>query len=1292
MLKVECESCKAPFQIDERRVPPAGLKMRCPKCGHSFLVTAAGPRPPAEPPSPDLPALAPRPLVPRGRAATVAGVGGAAKPPAPANSLANKKTMMGMPSSGPALAGPAPAAAPAAPPPPAASRELPSDFPAALGALDESDLPVISPGLPVVGKPQPGKPPVGRRPAAPPKAAPPLRSEPPVAIEQVEEIDFDLPALPADLPVARPAPPRVPAGKPPPRPPPAAPSFEADLPVPVSDLPAARVVPAGARRELQLSDLPMAAPDLPDAAAGLPVVAAALPAMSGPRAHLPAVAASLPVVLDSLPTPAARGFGEIELPTVGDSFPPGPAPAATARSAPAPAPGGADLSFGLFGEIDLPHEAPPSSSRTKTASGAPPDPADFGDIELDDRRRSVRPAAVGSSPPPGANSGTARAAGGMSFGEVEIGGGVGADGSIGLESFEREDHGTPAGPAAAAASAPARTTLPRSEVAATTPARRSLRKSVALGALVLAVVGGAALQITPYGAFGYLVVGDWVHAGDYRRATVAAMAEADRGASADTYDVAKTAVDLVYAAHESEPRARSLKAYAAFVDCATTVRFGPDTARASRATQLLATLRADKPAKYQDAALAAQEVASGDLDKGRAALEEARQSETSDPIELDLALLAGEAALAAKDGAAAQAAFKRALALSNDARAHFGLARAYDRVGDAVQMKQEVEATLAASPQHPGALTLRARPKSATADPVKALADLALVLDGPARSKASPNELSAAYAAKAWVSLERGGATDAREAFAQAVALAPRNVDALNGQGRLFLNEERSAEALARFDTALGLDPNSPETVANDAEAKMDLERLADAKQQLVAARERFPKSIPVLILLGKVEQHLGNNDAAEADLRAAVALVVPSRTDAVLPYVALSKLLSERGRVADAKAALDDAKAKLAPSTALDRAFGEISELQGDYEAAIEHYRAAIARDSKDAAAHFHLGVVLRRVRKFDQAGAELDRVAAVDKDYPGLSLERGLLFEESGDVEKAIEQFNGALAKAPDDPDLQLRVGSAYVAIGRPDEALPMLHKVLDKRPSSAEAHHYVGRALMLQGGSFQTDALRYLKQAVELDPNRAEFHVYLAWAANDAQPAQLELARDEIDRALALDKVNPEAYWQRGVLERMEGAVEDAVADEKHALVLRPSRYEAHATLAECYEDKNEDSAAMGEWTRAIAGDAEPPDVEMVRHPYWRYRYGKLVMERGGPASALVQLLPAVATAEKLAPKPGWLGSLEFLTAEGLRKTGKKTDALDHYRRYLEVAPVNAPDRLDAQQAINALGGGR
>jgi tetratricopeptide (TPR) repeat protein len=209
------------------------------------------------------------------------------------------------------------------------------------------------------------------------------------------------------------------------------------------------------------------------------------------------------------------------------------------------------------------------------------------------------------------------------------------------------------------------------------------------------------------------------------------------------------------------------------------------------------------------------------------------------------------------------------------------------------------------------------------------------------------------------------------------------------------------------------------------------------------------------------------------------------------------------------------------------------------------------------------------------------------------------------------------------------------------------------------------------------------------VEIDPNRAEFHVFLARAANDATPAQLELARDEVDHALALDKENADAYWQRGVIERVEGAIDDAMKDERHALELRPGRYEAHATLAECYEDKNDEPAALAEWARAIAGDGATmrPDGT-VPHPYWRYRYGKVLAEKGGRAGALVQLLPAVTAAEKMELRPAWLAPLEFLTAESLRASGRKADAIDHYRRFLEIAPPSSPDRADARAALSTL----
>jgi tetratricopeptide (TPR) repeat protein len=1084
----------------------------------------------------------------------------------------------------------------------------------------------------------------------------------PASIPSFGDLELDLPEIAADLPAA--SKPKAP---------------------PPKGAPATRETPD--RGGLDPSDLPVvAAFALPAVAAHLPVPATGLSVSNDPLStraaglpthapSLPTHAPSLPKALDSLP--AARRFGELDLPAFAESLPAVPP---LEKHLPVTAPV-ADL--GAFGEIELPQEH--SSSRSPAPQAAS---EEFGELDFD--------AGAHASSNGEAGTPSVGAPGGMGFGEVDLGA---SDAQVLDTAAHAEPNGTSspaamswAPPAAEAAPAPPRAAPGRGVAEprrAAGRAKQALGRAVALGVLACALVGGAALQLTPSGAFGYFAISDLVRAGEYARTTQSAIGTSEHTLAADTYDAAKSAVDAAYGAHLRLPRARSLTAYAAWIDYATTLHFGPDTGRASHGKALLAELSSDEPSPYREMASAAQLAAGGDIASARRALG-AVHLDAKDPARAELVLAQGDLALLAGDAPAAVASFSQALALAKDARALYGLARAAEAGGDASEAAKQVDATLSLSPAHPGALTMRARRLGAAAEWAGALADLTSVLDGPARAKASPAELSRAYAARAWVLLERGAAALAREAFGQAVKLDPSNVEALHGEGRLLLNEGRYAEALARLDTALKLAPNSPAIIANDAEAKLLLERLEDAKQQLLAAQAKFPKSIPVLLVLAKVEQHLGNADAAEADLRAAIAAVDPSRLDAVQPYVALCKLESSRGKADSARATLEEAKARLPPSSALERALGDVSEAEGDVQTAIARYRAAISMDPKDVAAHFHLGAALRKVGRFEESAAELDKVAAVDADYPGLVLERGLLFEDSGDVEHAIEQFKSALAKAPEDPDLQLRVGSAYVAIDRPDDALPMLKKVLEKRPVSAEANHYIGRALLLKGGVLQADALHYLKRAVELDPGRAEFHVYLAWAANDATPAQLELARDEIDRALGLDKLNADAYWQRGVLERMEGAVDDAVKDEKHALELRPSRYEAHATLAECLEDKNQDAAAMGEWTKALGAEARTAAGDPMAHPYWHYRYGKLLMDQGGPAAALAQLLPAAAAAEKMEIRPGWLVPLEFLTAEALRIARRRAEAAEHYRRFLEIAPVNSPDRYDAQRALAALTG--
>ena len=98
-------------------------------------------------------------------------------------------------------------------------------------------------------------------------------------------------------------------------------------------------------------------------------------------------------------------------------------------------------------------------------------------------------------------------------------------------------------------------------------------------------------------------------------------------------------------------------------------------------------------------------------------------------------------------------------------------------------------------------------------------------------------------------------------------------------------------------------------------------------------------------------------------------------------------------------------------------------------------------------------MAVAERRGRRYEEALAHLVHVGEVDRDYPGLALERGLVFEASGKSGEALREYEVALERAPQDPDLMLRVGCARVASGKGVEAEKMLRDVMAKRQGSAK-----------------------------------------------------------------------------------------------------------------------------------------------------------------------------------------------------------------------------------------------
>jgi predicted Zn finger-like uncharacterized protein len=1027
---------------------------------------------------------------------------------------------------------------------------------------------------------------------------------------------------------------------------------------------------------------------------GLPLIGGNSPLHGGAsspersQAGLPSLSAGLPAFQSSgLPTPSSGGLpavsaGRTTLPSIPPQY--GALDLDIERAPSLPPDFGLDpvkspsvrASRAEFGELDLPLGGPPSLPPVPRGYAAEAEEADlFGD---------VAPRAVLGGAPQVRSSAEAivrQSGGGTAYGEVNLGD-EGGEAGVPIEAAppaarREEDMEFGAIPqedqprAKPGVSGPTQVPVAVGRGAPKLPkAKRKLDLRL-YGGLFVLFVGGASLSLVPsVGPFGSYLVIDQLKAGEYATLIQNTVTNVRNAMARDTYPEAKQALSAVEAARASAKRVRQLPAYAAFTAFAVELRFGSDPAIHARGAVLLDELAEHPDTPYVALARCARAAAEGQIAR-------AKQLEAGLPPpasgDLDQAFLRAEIALRAADPKAAAAAWQKVVQAQKSPRSSFGLARASYAAGDSAAAGAAARDALAQNPNHVGARILLARISSATrSGEAEALRLLGSIVKSP--ELAGPDELVNSQTLLGDIHLARSRMSQAEAAYTEALKLNPKAARALNGLGDALYRAGRFSEAQARFEASTQADPDDLSAKVGVAKSKLALERVEDATTNLKKLRDTYPTSVPVAYWFGRALEAAGNRSAAETVYRA----VLKSQSldpQAVDVYIALALLQSQQGQNDEAQKTLADARAKLPDVPAIHKALGEVALSQGRYPQATSEFRQALALDGEDLGARFRLGVALRRDAKFEEAGKIFEQVAAVDKDYPGLALERGLLFETSGRTEEALKEYEGALAKAPKDPDLMLRVGCGKVSAGRAKQAEELLRKVLSERPNSAESNHCLGRALLLEGTRL-AEALRLLERAIELDANRAEYHLYAGWAANDA--GNVPKAEHALAEALRLDQGLADAYWQRGVLRQRQGAARDAIADLTKALELRPSRHEAHASLADAYYDLGKEPQALREWQQAIA--AQPDNAT------WHFRYGKLLAANHQIDAAREQLNRALELSTNDDPAPRWSWEAHYLLAHA---TGLKPDAVKHWQEFLRLGPRDSPYRAEAMASLAKLG---
>jgi tetratricopeptide (TPR) repeat protein len=271
--------------------------------------------------------------------------------------------------------------------------------------------------------------------------------------------------------------------------------------------------------------------------------------------------------------------------------------------------------------------------------------------------------------------------------------------------------------------------------------------------------------------------------------------------------------------------------------------------------------------------------------------------------------------------------------------------------------------------------------------------------------------------------LRAGRYPEAARWFSFALEINDRLLGAYVGIGAAQHAAGREEEAMASFDMARNIEPNS--TLLFSEVARMQLKAAAGAQVTKYFAPP---------------------GDPFEADQEAMQSPNIPLADDDLDPPV--TDLLGDQIR--RLRAAIEQK-----PNHAdLHYRLGLLLRNRGQVEDAIAAFEQAVAINPTYMKALIKLGLSLREVDRTDEAIKVFRQAVEVKPDYVDLHYQLGLLFAQRHQFELAVEQYELAAAGNPHNVSLQANLALALQSLGLIDRAIATWQVIHELAPDSEYA----------------------------------------------------------------------------------------------------------------------------------------------------------------------------------------------------------------------------------------------
>jgi len=207
--------------------------------------------------------------------------------------------------------------------------------------------------------------------------------------------------------------------------------------------------------------------------------------------------------------------------------------------------------------------------------------------------------------------------------------------------------------------------------------------------------------------------------------------------------------------------------------------------------------------------------------------------------------------------------------------------------------------------------------------------------------------------------------------------------------------------------------------------------------------------------------------------------------------------------------------------------------------------------------------------------------------KSYPAFSVaysHRAAAYHTKGEYERAIADYNIAIALAPDQADMYNNRGISYYSRGDFEKAVADYNTALQLNPNLAEAYNNRGYAFS-QMKAFEKAAADF-SRAVELNPKYV--HAYNNRGNAYQALGQYDKALADYSKTLSLDPDYADAYSNRGNSYCALGNIREGIADFERALRYMPDNPRLYNNRGYAYYLMKDFDRALADFSRAISLD--------------------------------------------------------------------------------------------------------